>query len=68
MKHGSIEVAFNAGRSEVRLPVKYDYEAALASTPDVAWVGSELRLPAGSVAVMRDVAVIRDLGAAGARG
>jgi maltooligosyltrehalose trehalohydrolase len=68
MKHGSIEVAFNAGRSEVRLPVKYDYEAALASTPDVAWVGSEFRLPAGSVAVMRDVAVIRDLGAAGARG
>ncbi len=55
MKHGSIEVAFNAGRSEVSLPVKYNYEVALTSTPEVAWVGSELRLPVGSVAMMRDL-------------
>jgi maltooligosyltrehalose trehalohydrolase len=68
MKHGPIEVVFNAGTSGVRLPARNSYEIVLASTPEVARVGSELQLPAGSVAVMRDVAVIRDLGAAGARG
>jgi maltooligosyltrehalose trehalohydrolase len=55
MKHGPIEVAFNAGTSEVRLPVADNYEMVLASTPKVACVGSDLRLPAGSVAVMRDL-------------
>ncbi len=62
MKHGRIEVAFNAGISEVRLAVKYNHELVLASTPEVTCRGSDLRLPAGSVAVMRD------LEAAGTRG
>jgi maltooligosyltrehalose trehalohydrolase len=55
MRHGPIEVAFNAGTSEVRLPIGDGYEMVLASTPEVACVGSDLRLPAGSVAVMRDL-------------
>jgi maltooligosyltrehalose trehalohydrolase len=53
MKHGPIEVAFNAGTSEVRLPVGDSYEMVLASTAEVVREGSELRLPAGSVVVMR---------------
>jgi maltooligosyltrehalose trehalohydrolase len=67
MKHGPIEVAFNAGTSEVRLPVVHNVgvhvghnsEMVLASTPEAVCEGSELRLPAGSVAVMREVDVVR---------
>jgi hypothetical protein len=55
MKHDPIEVAFNAGRSGVRLPIAGNYEVMLASTPKVTRVGSDLSLPAGSVAVMRDL-------------
>jgi maltooligosyltrehalose trehalohydrolase len=58
MKHGPIEVAFNAGPSEARLRVVHGYDVVpdvvLASTPDVVCEGGELRLPPGSVAVMRD--------------
>jgi maltooligosyltrehalose trehalohydrolase len=53
MKHGPVEVAFNAGTSEVRLPVGDSYKMVLASTPEVVREGSDLRLPPGSVAVMR---------------
>jgi maltooligosyltrehalose trehalohydrolase len=53
MKHGPVEVAFNAGTSEVRLPVGDSYKMVLASTPQVVREGSDLRLPPGSVAVMR---------------
>lgn len=62
MKHGSIEVAFNAGRSGVKLPNRGRYEMVLASTPEVVCVGSDVGLPPGSVAVTRD------LDAVGSRG
>jgi maltooligosyltrehalose trehalohydrolase len=53
MKHGPIEVAFNAGTSEVRLPVGESYKMVLASTPEVVREGNDVRLPPSSVAVMR---------------
>jgi maltooligosyltrehalose trehalohydrolase len=53
MKHGPIEVAFNAGTSEVRLPVGDSYKMVLASTPEVVREGNDVRLPPSSVAVMR---------------
>jgi maltooligosyltrehalose trehalohydrolase len=55
MTRGPIEVVFNAGTSEIRLPAGNGYEAVLASVPEVACEADYLRLPAGSVAVLRDL-------------
>jgi maltooligosyltrehalose trehalohydrolase len=54
MKHGRLEVAFNAGTSGISLPARDSYEMVLASAPEVVCEAGYLRLPAGSVAVMRD--------------
>jgi hypothetical protein len=55
MRRGPIEVIFNSGTSEIRLPAVHSYETLLASGPQVACEASSLRLPAGSVAVLRDL-------------
>jgi maltooligosyltrehalose trehalohydrolase len=57
MTRGPIEVVFNAGTSEVRLPALDGYEALLTSAPEVVCEGKSLLLPAGSVAVLRQVAL-----------
>lgn len=54
MTRGPIEVAFNAGRSEVRLPVEHRYEVLLGSVPEIAYAQDGLVLPAASVAVLRN--------------
>ncbi|HEY3987905.1 MAG TPA: malto-oligosyltrehalose trehalohydrolase [Acidobacteriaceae bacterium] len=55
MRRGPIEVAFNVGPHEVILPLIHSHEMLLASAPEIARRGGELRLPAGSVAVLRYV-------------
>ncbi len=55
MTRGSIEVAFNAGKSEVRLPVVHRCEVLLASAPEIACAQDGLLLAAGSVAVLRNL-------------
>ena len=64
MTRGPIHVIFNAGTSEVRLPVVRRYEALLVSNVEVACEAEYLDLPAGSVAVLRDLdwskATLRD--------
>jgi maltooligosyltrehalose trehalohydrolase len=55
MTRSPIEVVFNAGTSEVKLPVAHRYRALLASVPGVVCEGDWLLLPAGSVAVLRDL-------------
>jgi maltooligosyltrehalose trehalohydrolase len=55
MKRGAIEVVFNAGKSEVRLPATRRYETILVSTPEVVCEAGHVRLPAGSVGVLRDL-------------
>ncbi|MFL6428332.1 MAG: malto-oligosyltrehalose trehalohydrolase [Acidobacteriaceae bacterium] len=55
MTRGSIEVAFNAGGSEVRLPVEHRHEVLLASVPEIACAQNSLVLPAASVAVFRNL-------------
>jgi maltooligosyltrehalose trehalohydrolase len=55
MTRGPIHVIFNAGASEVRLPVVQRYEALLVSNVEVACEAEYLDLPAGSVAVLRDL-------------
>ena len=54
MGRGPIEVVFNAGRSEITLPIDRSYETVLASSPEIVCKGEDLRLPAGSVVVLRD--------------
>jgi maltooligosyltrehalose trehalohydrolase len=54
MKDSSLEVAFNAGTSEVRLPIRESYEIVLASSPDAGCGAGHVHLPAGSVAVVRN--------------
>ena len=55
MTRGPIHVIFNAGGAEVRLPVVQRYEALLVSNVEVACEAEYLDLPAGSVAVLRDL-------------
>lgn len=55
MTRGAIEVAFNAGKSEVRLPLIDRSDVLLASTPAIACEKDHLSLPAGSVAVLRNL-------------
>jgi maltooligosyltrehalose trehalohydrolase len=55
MTRGPIEVVFNAGRSEITLPVSDGYEPLLASTPAIACERDHLRLRPGSVIVLRHV-------------
>jgi maltooligosyltrehalose trehalohydrolase len=55
MTRGPIAIIFNAGTSEIRLPLLHRYETVLASVPEVACEADYLRLPAGSVAVLRDL-------------
>lgn len=55
MTRGPIHVIFNAGTSEARLPVVQRYEALLVSNVEVACEADYLDLPAGSVAVLRDL-------------
>ena len=55
MVRGPIELIFNAGESEVTLPVVQKSEAVLTSSAEVSLDGNALRLPAGSVAVLRDL-------------
>jgi hypothetical protein len=57
MTRGPIEVAFNAGTSEVKLPVVHAYAVLLDSTSAVGCDKDSLRLPAGSVAVLRNLDV-----------
>ena len=54
MTRGPIDVAFNAGRSEVTLAVARSYSIVLASCPEIKCGADHLRLPARSVAVLRD--------------
>jgi hypothetical protein len=54
MGRGPIEVVFNAGTSEITLPIARTYETVLASSPEIVCKGEELRLPAGSVVILRD--------------
>jgi maltooligosyltrehalose trehalohydrolase len=53
MKRGPIEMVFNAGTSEVRLPLAHRYETLLASAPEVACETDLLLLPERSVVVLR---------------
>jgi maltooligosyltrehalose trehalohydrolase len=55
MTRGPIEVVFNAGTSEIKLPVTHRYRALLASVPGVVCEEDCLLLPSGSVAVLRDL-------------
>ena len=55
MTRSPIEVVINAGTSEVKLPVAHRYRVLLASVPGVVCEGDCLLLPAGSVAVLRDL-------------
>jgi maltooligosyltrehalose trehalohydrolase len=57
MSRGSIEVVLNAGETDVRLPVVHRYGVLLASSGGVNCDGDRLCLPAGSVAVLRDLEV-----------
>jgi maltooligosyltrehalose trehalohydrolase len=54
MGRGPIEVVFNAGTSEITLPIARTYETVLASSPEIVCKGEDLRLPAGSVVILRD--------------
>jgi len=54
MTRGPIDIAFNAGRSEVTLAVARSYSIVLASCPEIKCGADHLRLPARSVAVLRD--------------
>lgn len=54
MGRGPIEVVFNAGTSKITLPVARTYETVLASSPEIVCKGEVLRLPAGSVVVLRN--------------
>jgi hypothetical protein len=49
-------VVFNAATSEVKLPVVHRYVALLTSAPEVVCERDSLLLPAGSVAVLRQLA------------
>jgi hypothetical protein len=48
-------VIFNTGVSEVRLPLGRRYEALLASSAEVACEAEYLDLPAGSVAILKEL-------------
>ena len=54
MTRGPIHVIFNAGASEVSLPVVQRYEALLISNAEIACGADYLVLPAGGIAVLRD--------------
>jgi maltooligosyltrehalose trehalohydrolase len=54
MVRGPIGVAFNAGTSEVTLPVAHSYETILASSQEIACGPDNLRLPTRSVAILRN--------------
>jgi maltooligosyltrehalose trehalohydrolase len=54
MTRGPIEVVFNPGNSEVTLPVASSYETILASSQQIACGADNLRLPARTVAVLRN--------------
>jgi maltooligosyltrehalose trehalohydrolase len=64
MSRGPIEVVFNAGRSQVTLPVTNGYQTLLASSPEITYSADHLCLPAGSVAVLRgrDVSLASEQG------
>jgi maltooligosyltrehalose trehalohydrolase len=53
MMRGSIEVALNAGESEIKLPLTHEPEMLMASSEQVALETDGLRLSPGSVAVLR---------------
>ena len=55
MKRDAIEVVFNAGATAVSLPVLPSQKMLLASTPEVVCDAHRLRLPPGSVAILRDL-------------
>jgi maltooligosyltrehalose trehalohydrolase len=55
MTRGPINVIFNAGVSGVRLPVVRRYEALLVSSAEVTCEAEYLDLPAGSVAILREL-------------
>jgi maltooligosyltrehalose trehalohydrolase len=55
MGRGPIEVIFNAGTSEITLPIARSYETVLASSPEIVCGEEALRLPAGSVVILRDL-------------
>jgi maltooligosyltrehalose trehalohydrolase len=55
MKRDAIEIVFNAGASEVRLPIAPRCEIILASATEVICDAQHLRMPAGTVAILRDL-------------
>jgi maltooligosyltrehalose trehalohydrolase len=54
MTRGPVEVVFNAGTSQVTMPIRHSYETMLASSREIVCGADHLRLPAGSVAVLRN--------------
>jgi maltooligosyltrehalose trehalohydrolase len=61
MKRSPVEMVFNAGTSTVTLPVIHGYDAVLASSPEIVCGPEHLRLPSGSVAVLRNRDVTKGL-------
>jgi maltooligosyltrehalose trehalohydrolase len=55
MKRDAIELVFNAGASEVKLPIAPGCEIVLASAPEIVCDAHHLLVPAGSVAILRDI-------------
>ncbi len=55
MKRDAIEVVFNAGASEVKLPIAPGCEIVLASATEVVCDTQHLSMPAGTVAILRDL-------------
>jgi maltooligosyltrehalose trehalohydrolase len=55
MKRDAIEIVFNAGVSGVRLPIAPRCEIVLASATEVVCDAQHLRMPAGTVAILRDL-------------
>jgi maltooligosyltrehalose trehalohydrolase len=55
MSRGPIEVVFNAGKENLRLPIVHCYEVLLASAPGIDCDTEHLCLPGGGVAVLRDL-------------
>ena len=55
MKRDAIEIVFNAGASEVKLPIAPRCEIVLASASEVVCDAQHLRMPAATVAILRDL-------------
>jgi hypothetical protein len=54
MTRGPVEVVFNAGTAELTFSVVHSYETLLASSSEIVCGTDHLRLPPGSVAVLRN--------------